>query len=51
MTRVRVRLTDEELADLLTLACEMNLTPNATMRTALALLADDWRAANLSSGA
>jgi predicted transcriptional regulator len=45
MTRVRVRLSDEELAELLALASEMDLSPNLVMRTALALLADDMRAA------
>ncbi|MFF3464949.1 hypothetical protein [Streptomyces sp. NPDC002619] len=43
MTRVRVRISDEELAELLALAREMNLTPNVVMRTALARLSDEWR--------
>ncbi|MET7602555.1 hypothetical protein ABZS96_08470 [Streptomyces avermitilis] len=44
MTRIRVRIDDEELAELLLLASEMELSPNMVMRTALALLADDMRA-------
>jgi predicted transcriptional regulator len=45
LTRIRVRIDDEELAELLALASEMELSPNLVMRTALALLAEDWRAA------
>jgi predicted transcriptional regulator len=43
LTRIRVRIDDEELAELLLLASEMELSPNLVMRTALAQLADDWR--------
>jgi hypothetical protein len=43
LTRIRVRIDDEELAELLLLASDMELSPNLVMRTALALLADDWR--------
>jgi hypothetical protein len=47
MTRIRVRLSDEELAQLALLAQKLDLSWNLTVRMAPDYLADSVRAAKL----